>query len=145
MKTLHTGRFLGATAAVFALFFGMEMLFWGYLLKPLCGDMTAARQACMRTEEEMMSGRYLGASLAAYLIYAAMFVLFFHFGREGRKFEGLRYGAYAWLFTMLPWTLWFYAMEPIGQVVPWMLGISFVEMLILSLVVSAIYKPRETA
>ena len=139
MKPLNVGRFAGAVAAVFIAAFALGYVIHELLLKSFY-QMT---EGIWRPAAQIASGRYVVAMAAGYLLYAVMFVWIYHFGFQGRKWDGLRYGFYMWLLTCVAATLVIYSVQPLGEVALWWIVLGLPDVLILGLITSAIYKPKE--
>jgi hypothetical protein len=137
MKKLNVGRFVVASLAVAVAAWFLEWLIHAVFLRTLF----YSGVSLWRSYAEMLPKSMLaaGASLA---VFALAFTWIFHFGYEGRKFEGLRYGFYIWLLVTVSQTLMQYAFQPVGEIALWWIVFGLPEMLILGLVAASIYKPK---
>jgi hypothetical protein len=135
MKKLNVGRFLGASLAVCVAVIVLEGLIHGWLLHDFY------RNPLWRPCTTWLFKHYASLVVSA-VVFALSFTWIFHFGYQGRKFEGLRYGFYMWLLATVTVTFMWYAVQPVGEVALWWLVFGLPEMLVLGLVVASIYKPR---
>ena len=84
------------------------------------------------------------AFFGSLLLFSFAFVWIFHYGCEGRKCEGLRYGLYMALLVTIPQILLWYGLQPVGEVAAWWLALEVPQIVLLGWMAGAIYKPKET-
>ncbi|UCF80615.1 MAG: hypothetical protein JSV08_08935 [Acidobacteriota bacterium] len=135
MKKLNVSRFLLASLVVCVAVFVLEGLIHGWLLHDFY------RNPLWRPCDTWIFRQY-ASLVASAVVFALSFTWIFHFGYEGRKLEGLRYGFYMWLLATVTVTFMWYAVQPVGWVAVWWIVTGFFKMLILGLLVAAVYKPR---
>ena len=135
MKQLNVSRFLVASLVVAVAVFVLEGLIHGVFLHEFY------RNPLWRPCDTMLP-KHIAALVVSAVVFALSFTWIFHFGYEGRKFEGLRYGFYVWLLATVTVTFMWYAVQPVGPVALWWVVLGLPKMLILGLLAATIYKPK---
>jgi Na+/proline symporter len=139
---MNTKRFIIAFVVVFVVLEVTNyIIYMGILHSAFTSDMY---RNIFRPEEEM--NRMVWISLLMDLVWSYFFAFFFVKGYENKGWmEGLRFGVYMGIFYMLVLSIQFYVMLPVefGLVLQ-MFIYSFIQVLILGVVTSLIYKAKET-
>ena len=138
---MNTKKFFTAVLVVFVLLEFLNYLIHGVILS----DVYASEEikAIFRPEEEMNSMMWIVWVMD--LVWAFFFMFIFVKGYENKGImEGLRYGVYMGLFFTMVMAYQSYAMFPLtyGLIFQWFIY-GFVESIILGLIASLIYKPKE--
>jgi Na+/proline symporter len=138
---MNTKRFIIAFVVVFVVLEVTNyIIYMGILHSAFSSDIY---RNIFRPEEEMNGMMWI--SLLMDLVWSYFFAFFFVKGYENKGWmEGLRFGAYMGIFYMLVLSVQFYVMLPIefGLVLQ-MFIYSFIQVLILGVVTSLIYKVKE--
>ena len=139
---MNTKRFIIAFVVVFVVLEVTNyIIYMGILHSAFSSDIY---RNIFRPEEEMNGMMWI--SLLMDLIWSYFFAFFFVKGYENKGWmEGLRFGVYMGIFYMLVISVQFYVMLPIefGLVLQ-MFIYSFIQVLILGVVTSLIYRAKET-
>ena len=139
---MNTKRFIIAFVVVFVVLEVTNyIIYMGILHSAFSSDIY---RNIFRPEEEMNGMMWI--SLLMDLVWSYFFAFFFVKGYENKGWmEGLRFGVYMGIFYMLVISVQFYVMLPIefGLVLQ-MFIYSFIQVLILGVVTSLIYRAKET-
>ena len=136
---MNAKRFVIAAIAVFVAMMILDFIFHMGLMGPVYEEI----QDVTRSDAEMMRVMPIGYIFT--LLWAFLFCYIFIRGREGKGLiEGVRFGILMALFYSLITSIWQWTVYPIPfrLVIYWFL-IGLVQMVILGILVSVIYKPLE--